>query len=345
MLLVDGVPQSHVDLDDPGYLDFEYVRRLGHVIDTAAPSGQPLRVLHLGAGALTLARYVAATRPGSPQVAVEVDAALVNLVRLRLPLRGVRVRVRVGDARGVLERLRPGSFDVAVSDVFAAGRTPAHLTTVEFMTAVRRVLGGSGVFAANVADGPPLAHARAQVATAHAVFPQVGLVADAGVLRGRRFGNLVLVASPEPIPVDRLTRLAAADPMPGRVRHGEDLTRFTAGAKPVLDANASPSPAPPAEAFARLAPPLGPRGRTAAGAGIPLGPDAHRDLHRAALEAELLAQPPLDEPAVGRLEESGGEQHEVRRPDPGLGGEQDLRLPAAAHRRRGGGHQAGQPGV
>ena len=248
MLLVDGVPQSHVDLDDPGHLDFEYVRRLGHVIDEAAPAGQPLRVLHLGAGALTLARYVAATRPGSTQLAVEVDAALVDLVRLRLPLRGVRIRV--GDARDVLERLRAGSFDVVIADVFAAGRTPAHLTTVEFARAARRVLGDKGVFAANVADGAPLAHVRAQVATARAVFPQVGLIADAGVLRGRRFGNLVLVASLEPLPVDRFTRLAAGDPMPGRVLHGEDLTRFAAGARPVTDANASPSPMPPADAFA-----------------------------------------------------------------------------------------------
>ena len=200
MLLVDGVPQSHVDLEDPGYLDFEYVRRLGHVIDTAAPPGQPLRVLHLGAGALTLARYVAASRPGSPQLAVEVDAALVDLVRLRLPLRRGRVRVRVGDAREVLERLPRGSYDVVIADVFAAGRTPAHLTTVEFVNAVRRVLSEGGVFAANVADGAPLAHSRAQVATARAVFPQVALMADAGVLRGRRFGNLVLVASPEPLP-------------------------------------------------------------------------------------------------------------------------------------------------
>jgi spermidine synthase len=251
MLLVDGVPQSHVDLEDPGYLDFEYVRRLGHVIDTTAPPGQPLRVLHLGAGALTLARYVAATRPGSPQLAVEVDAALVDLVRLRLPLR--RVRIRVGDARAVLERLRPSSYDVVIADVFAGGQTPAHLTSVEFMAAARRVLSDGGIFAANVADGAPLAHARAQVATAVAVFPQVALIADAGVLRGRRFGNLVLVASLEPLPVDRLTRLAAADPMPGRVLHGEELARFTAGARPVTDVNASPSPAPPADAFAVLA--------------------------------------------------------------------------------------------
>ena len=248
MLLVDGVPQSLVDLDDPGYLEFEYVRRLGHVIDTAAPPGQPLRVLHLGAGALTLARYVAATRPGSPQLAVEVDAALVDLVRLRLPLR--RVRVRVGDARAVLERLRAGSYDVVIADVFAGGRTPAHLTSVEFAAAARRVLSDGGVFAANVADGAPLAHARAQVATVRAVIPQVALIADAGVLRGRRFGNLVLVASPEPLPAAALTRRAAGDPMPGRLVHGGDLVRFTAGAKPVTDATAVPSPAAPPGAFA-----------------------------------------------------------------------------------------------
>ena len=250
MLLIDGVPQSHVDLDDPGYLDFEYVRRIGHVIDEAAPAGQPLRVLHLGAGALTLARYVASTRPGSPQLAVEVDAALVDLIRLRLPPRNPRLRVRVGDARAELERLRPGSFDVVIADVFADGRTPAHLTSAEFWAAARRAVGDTGVVAANVADGAPLAHTRAQVATARAVFPHACLIADAAVLRGRRFGNLVLVASPEPLPVDALTRRTAGDPMPGRVVYGSDLVRFTAGAKAVTDATAVPSPAAPPGAFA-----------------------------------------------------------------------------------------------
>ena len=249
MLLIDGVPQSHVDLDDPGYLDFEYIRRLGHVIDAAAPAGQPLRVLHLGAGALTLARYVAATRPGSSQLAVEVDATLVDFIRLRLPL-GARVRVRVGDARAELQRLAAGSFDVMIADVFAGGRTPAHLTSAEFWAAARRAVRGPGVVAANVADGAPLAHARAQVATARAVFPHACLIADAAVLRGRRFGNLVLAASPSPLPVDTLTRRAAGDPMPGRALHGRDLTRFTAGARPVTDATATPSPAAPPGAFA-----------------------------------------------------------------------------------------------
>lgn len=245
MLLVDGIPQSHVDLDDPGYLDFEYVRRLGHVLDVAAPAGEPLRVLHLGAGALTLARYVAVTRPRSRQLAVELDEALVGFVRQRLP--GPKIRVRVGDARTELERLRPGSFDVVIVDVFAGGQTPARLTSAEFWAAAHRA---GGIVAANVADGAPLAHTRAQVATARSVFPHAVLIADPAVLRGRRFGNLVLVASDTELPADALTRRAAADPMPGRVLSGAELTRFAAGARPVTDETAGPSPAPPADAFA-----------------------------------------------------------------------------------------------
>ncbi|WP_203230761.1 spermidine synthase, partial [Agromyces humi] len=72
-LLVDGTAQSHVDPADPTRLFFEYVRRLGHVLDAVAPEGEPIRVLHLGGGAMTLPRYVAATRPGSHQLVVELD--------------------------------------------------------------------------------------------------------------------------------------------------------------------------------------------------------------------------------------------------------------------------------
>ena len=251
-LYIDGIPHSHVDLDDPLYLEFEYVRRLGHLIDLAAPPGDPLSVLHLGAGALTLARYVASARPGSDQRAVDNDAALVELVRQRLPLpRRIRLRVRIGDAREVLDGMRPAAFDLVIADVFADGHTPASLTSAEFAAAAARVLRADGIFAVNVADGPPLTHARAQVATLCSVFPEACLIVDAGVLRGRRFGNLVLAASHQPLPIARLVRLTAADPMPGRVVAGAELDRFAAGAKPVADASARPSPAPPADLFTR----------------------------------------------------------------------------------------------
>jgi spermidine synthase len=253
-LLVDGTAQSHVDLDDPEYLDFEYMRRLGHVADLVAPPGVPLRVLHLGGGGLTLARYIAATRPGSAQVAVDCDAALVELVRRELPLAQParktgradigRVRVRVGDARTVLEQVRPASFDLVVADLFAGASTAAHLTSAEFTAAAARALTESGVYAVNIGDGPPLTHARARVAAARCSFRYTGLIADTAVLKGRRFGNLVLAASGRPLPIASLERRTTGDPFPTRLLHGTTLDRFTAGATPLTDAQPEPSPTP-----------------------------------------------------------------------------------------------------
>ena len=284
MLLIDGTPQSHVDLDDPAHLEFEYMRRLGHVVDLAAPPGAPLRVLHLGGGGLTLARYTAATRPGSSQLAVEADAAVADLVRQRLPLRqpsrarvnraaanraavnraavnraaagrarlnqAGRIRVRVADAREVLAQQPPGSFDLVVADVFAGARTPAHLTSAEFALLAARALATGGVFAENIGDGPPLSHARARIATVQSVFGTACVLAEGPVLRGRRFGNLVVVAAGHELPVAELTRRAAADPFPARVLAGDELSRFVAGVKPITDADAQPSPAPPPDVFA-----------------------------------------------------------------------------------------------
>jgi spermidine synthase len=255
MLLVDGISQSHVDLGDPRHLDLEYMQRLGHLIDLAAAAGTPLRVLHLGAGGLTLARYVAATRPGSRQLAVEADAEVARLVRQRLPLGRAqpgtgRIGVRLGDARATLEKLAAGSFDVVVADVFAGDRTPAHLTSVEFTTAAAGVLAPTGVYAVNVGDGPPLAHARGRVAAVRAVFPHVCVMAEPAVLRGRRFGNLVVVGSHRELPLAGLTRRLAADPFPARLVAGAELDQFIAGAAPITDALAGPSPPMPPEVFA-----------------------------------------------------------------------------------------------
>jgi spermidine synthase len=219
-------------------------------VDLIAEPGRPLAVVHLGAGALTLARYVAATRRGSRQRAVEASDTVAALVRDELPLaRGVRVPVQVADAREALGRLRDGAADLVVLDVFAGARTPAHLTSVELFSDVARVLGHGGVLAANIADGPPLAFARGQVATAQAVFAHVAAVAEPGIWRGRRFGNVVLVASATGLPSEALARRCAGDPVPARVTAGAELARWVAGAAVVTDATAVDSPAPPPDLF------------------------------------------------------------------------------------------------
>jgi spermidine synthase len=251
-LLLDGTAQSHVDLADPTHLEFEYVRRIGHLLDVLdPPPPDRLAVLHLGGGAWTLPRYVAATRPRSRQQVVELDAALVELVRTRLPADGLDLDVRVADARAALAAVPPGSFDAVVLDVFAGARIPAHLTSADFLRAVARALRPGGVYAANLADGVraisgrTLAFARGQVATAASVFDEVAVVAAPEVLRGRRFGNLVLVAG-SALPLADVARRVTADPFPARVEPGP---AFAAGAAVATDATAVPSPRPPAGFF------------------------------------------------------------------------------------------------
>ncbi|WP_406514128.1 fused MFS/spermidine synthase [Streptomyces sp. NBC_00161] len=250
LLTVDGAPQSYVDLDDPEYLEFEYVRRLAHVLDCVAHPGTALDVLHLGGGALTLPRYAAATRPGSRQAVVEFDAALVELVAEHLPLpAGSGVTVHAADARAWLEGAAADSADVLVADVFGGSRVPAQLTSVEYAREAARVLRPGGVYAANLADGAPFGFLRAQLANFGTAFGQLALVAEPGVLRGRRFGNAVLLASDAELPVAALSRLCAADAFPARVEEGAALARFMKGAAPVGDADAVASPEPPEGAF------------------------------------------------------------------------------------------------
>ncbi len=250
LLTLNEVPQSYVDLEDPTRLEFEYIQRLAHVADSVFPAGARLDALHLGGGALSLPRYLAHTRPGSGQLAVEIDALLIDFVREHLPWdRRWRLKVRTGDAREALASRRPASADLVVADAFAGARTPAHLTSVEFVTLAANVLRPGGVYTANIADGAPLAFARGQAATVRAVFPHVALIAEAAVLRGRRFGNLVLAASRESLPLAELVRRTAGDPFPARVTGEEGLDAWIAGAVPVTDATAVPSPEPPPGAF------------------------------------------------------------------------------------------------
>ncbi|MFE2868368.1 MULTISPECIES: spermidine synthase [unclassified Embleya] len=251
-LRLHGSPQSHVDLGDPTWLEFEYVRRLGHLVDLIADAGKPLRAFHLGGGGLTLARYVAATRPRSRQQVAELDAELVEFVRRELPWdKNWQIRVRAGDAREIAGKAPDAAFDLAVVDVFADSRVPAHLTSAEFVGEVARTLAPGGVYAVNLADGGRLDFVRSQVATVRSVFPNLLLIADPAVLRGRRFGNVLVVASHGELPVAALARRTAADPFPGRVEHGSALADFPGGAAVVHDATAVASPAPPARTFGR----------------------------------------------------------------------------------------------
>ncbi len=246
LLLTDRIRQSYVDLDDPTYLDFEYVQAFADVIELL-PDG-PLAVTHVGGAGCTLARYVAARRPGSPQIVLEPDTELTATVRTRLPFaRSARIRVRAVDGRRGVARLGDASADVVVLDAYLGGRVPAELTTTAFLADVARVLRPDGVLLANLADGPPLRYSRRVSRTVAEHLPNVALRSDAAVFRGRRFGNVVLAASRAALPVDQLSRAAASAMFPQRLVAGAQLATFAGRARVLTDADAMRSPAPPDE--------------------------------------------------------------------------------------------------
>ncbi|WP_067501644.1 spermidine synthase [Actinoplanes sp. TFC3] len=233
---VDGVPQSYVDLGDPGYLGFEYVRRIAAVLRFSRAADVPLKVLHLGGGGLTLPRWVAATRPGSSQTVIELDPLLLAVVAKHLPWPD-DIAARVGDAREFTDNAEPCSYDAIVADVFQGAAMPASVAGTTFASAAARLLRPGGMLAMNLTDVPPLSYSRIQAATLRSAFGDVALLAAPALLRGRKAGNVVLAAAAQvgELPVAKIAAALARDPDPAKVWHGADLTGFLGGARARLD--------------------------------------------------------------------------------------------------------------
>ena len=237
LMLIDGVDASYVDLEDATYLDFSYVRRIGDLIDVAWPEGQPVSALHIGGAGATLPRYIRATRPRSRQVVFEIDDRVLRLARAHLGLRSsALLKVRHEDARLGLARVDDASQDLVVGDAFEGTRVPRLLGSVEAAEQIARVLRPAGLYVMNVIDSPPLAYARAQITTLTSVFASLAAIADPGVLRVRRTGNIVFVAGQQELPVAALATRARHSPVPERVMDTRECVRFAGGARALRDA-------------------------------------------------------------------------------------------------------------
>jgi spermidine synthase len=243
---VGGTDQSYVDLDDPTHLEFDYLIRIADHLDTWAPAGQRLRVIHVGGAGMSLARYLAHTRPRSPQIVLEPDEDLTAWVRQALPLPlHSGIKVRGVDGRAGIAVMPSDYADVVIVDAFAANQVPSSLVSREFFDQVKRVLHSDGLLVMNVCDHRDLHWSRRLVATLASGFSQLTLSAAPGTFRGRAFGNMVLAASERPHEVNVLRRHAAADAFPYRVLDDEETRRFSGGAAGFTDQDAVPSPAPP----------------------------------------------------------------------------------------------------
>ena len=156
---------------------------------------------------------------------VEASAEALEVARAHLGLRrSPGLRVRVGDGRAFVASRGDASCDAVLIDAFVGARVPRHLVDAAALADVRRVVGPSGVAAINVVDAAGLPDTRRIAAGLLASFPVVIALAPTPVLRGKRSGNVVLMASSNPLPEDHLRTRAAADVSPAALATTADLT-------------------------------------------------------------------------------------------------------------------------
>jgi protein-L-isoaspartate O-methyltransferase len=226
---------SYVDLADPRHLEFDYLRRMRDVVEAL----RARRIVHVGGAGAALARSLAATdRTGlRRQHVVEVDAEVVELAREHLGLRKEPgLKVKVADGRAWLAARDDASVDALLIDAFVGARVPQHLATREALQDAARVIAPGGVLAINVVDSPPMDDVRAIGAGLIEVFATVAALGGGPVLRGRRQGNVVLVAAHGPLPLERLRVRAAADgASPASLAAPHDVALLCRGTAPWQD--------------------------------------------------------------------------------------------------------------
>ncbi|WP_202968454.1 fused MFS/spermidine synthase [Pseudonocardia sp. HH130629-09] len=239
-LVLDDLRHSYVRLGDPAHLEFAYTKRFAAAIDTAFPQPRPVDAVHVGGGALTMPRWLAATRPGSTSTVLELDPGVIDLGVRSLDAGTIPgTTVRTGDARVNLAALPDDSADLVVGDAFGARSVPWHLSTTEFLDEVARVLRPGGVYVLNVIDRYPLDLVRAATATVESRFATTMLLARPDEFAPGGGGNVVVVASDRPLDPAALDAAVARAGEAGAVLDPARTAAFTAGT-PVLTDDRAP---------------------------------------------------------------------------------------------------------
>lgn len=227
MLRIDEVVQSHVG--EPGArLRLALQRWMqAATLATAEERGWTApRALHLGGAAMSFPRALQHDLPDAVQAVIEPSTELVAFLTEHIPL-PEGIAVRDDDGRAALAAAAP-EHELVTIDVFAGGTIPAPFTTVECFEAARDALAPGGLLLVNSADGGDLAFLRSELATLRAVFGEVAIVTRGSTLVGIRHGNVLLLGSDAPLPLEAIAAVVRDDDPPAGVLGWDRLERFVA---------------------------------------------------------------------------------------------------------------------
>lgn len=233
VLLIGDAEQSHVEEGDPSFLLHDYIRRMRSVLTalSSSRSWAPVSALHLGAGALTLPRWMQERWHGAQQTVVDYEPELVSFILEHLPMTPAPESVISDAAEALTQDLAGRTYDVVVIDLFNSADAPAHLTEEAFFRQALSMLSPGGLLLMNYGDDAGMSFAKALTSTVlSAADHEAERMLVAGpddVLGAQAEGNLILAVSPHPFTDAELNQMWAAGPHPGELLCGPELLAWT----------------------------------------------------------------------------------------------------------------------
>lgn len=142
-----GARQSIAKPGDPTFLGFAYTKV---AFVGLALVDEPRRILIVGLGGGTMPMFLRHYYPNAVIDVVDIDPAVLEVATKYFGFRqDPTLRAHIGDGRKFVESVRE-PYDVVFLDAFGTRNVPPHLTTIEFMRAVRRAVKPAGVVVGNI---------------------------------------------------------------------------------------------------------------------------------------------------------------------------------------------------
>jgi spermidine synthase len=153
-LILDHLIHSYTDLNDPGYLKYEYLRIYEEVFRWQTKKRNSCNALFIGGGGYTFPRFIDAQYKHAAIDVVEIDPEIIRISQQYLGVaKDSHIRSYNEDARWfVMTCKEQGKYDFVFGDAFNDLSIPYHLTTKEFAAQLKRLMKPDGLFLANVID-------------------------------------------------------------------------------------------------------------------------------------------------------------------------------------------------
>jgi spermidine synthase len=204
-----GARQSLVKPGDPDYLGLPYSRV---ALAALALCAEPRRILVVGLGGGTLPMFLNRHYPEAAIDAVDINPEVLRVAKAYFGFReNAKLRAHIADGRKFIEATRD-PYDLILLDAFGTDAVPAHLTTQEFLKAVRRAVRPDGVVVGNIWHRRYNPQFDSMVRTYRRVFDELA------VLEVEDTANRILVALPRQQRLDRneFARLARQESLARR---------------------------------------------------------------------------------------------------------------------------------